>query len=364
MKRNYLVFIFAIATLSASVSAQNSALKILEQPKPELPQRHGTLDVQGTVLLKVEFMDIGEIGDVVVVKQLTNELDQKAIAAARKIKFEPEKKDGKAVGAFKTLEYYYSWNGGWRDVKRDDQPANKPADTEKAEAVIAKAVEALGGERYLKVTSQLSRGSFTLMKEGQIALFQRFVDVIVFPDSERTEFKGGGSRLIQTNTGDTGWIFDGDQEIVKVQTAKQISDFKQAIRTNIDTLLRGSWRGKATLSYLGRRPATLGKRNDAIKLTYEDGFTVEYEFSVDTGFPQKAMFKRQNIDGEELREEDRYAQFLEIDGIKAPFVVDRYTNGMQSSRINFETIEFNKPIPNSVFEKPASAKEAKKEIKF
>lgn len=364
MKRNYLIIFFAIALLATSVSAQSSSLKILEQPKPELPQRHGTLDVQGTVVLKVEFMDIGEIGDVVVVRQLTNELDQKAIAAVRKIKFEPEKKDGKAVGTFKTLEYYYSWNGGWRDLKRDENAAAKPAEAEKAEAIIAKAIAALGGERYLKVTSRVSRGSFTLMKEGQIASFQSFVDVIVFPDSERTDFKGGGSRIIQTNTGDTGWIFDGDQEIVKVQTEKQIADFKQAMRTNIDTLLRGGWRGKATLAYLGRRPATLGKRNDAIKLTYDDGFTVEYEFAVDTGFPQKAMFKRQNIDGDELREEDRYAQFLEIDGIKVPFVIDRFTNGMQSSRINFETLEFNKPISSSVFAKPANAKEAKKEIKF
>lgn len=363
MKR--LIFtVLLLFVASGIVVGQDTNLKILEQPKPELPQRHGTLDVQGTVALKVEFMDIGEIGEVVVIKQLTGDLDQKAVAAVRKIRFEPEKKDGKAVSVTRTLEYYYSWNGGWRVPKSDATTAAKPAEPEKAEAVIAKAVEALGGERYLKVTSQLSRGSFTVMKEGQIASFQRFVDVIVFPDSERTEFKGGGSRVVQTNTGDTGWIFDGDQEIVKVQTEKQISDFKQSIRTNIDTLLRGGWRGKATLAYLGRRPATLGKRNDAIRLTYEDGMTVEYEFSVDTGLPQKVMFKRSNLDGDELREEDRYAQFIDVDGIKTPFVIDRFTNGSQSSRINYESVEFNKPIPRSVFAKPASAKEAKKELKF
>lgn len=363
MKR--LIFtVLILFVASGIVVGQDTNLKILEQPKPELPQRHGMLDVQGTVALKVEFMDIGEIGEVVVIKQLTADLDQKAVAAVRKIRFEPEKKDGKAVSVTRTLEYYYSWNGGWRVPKSDATTAAKPAEPEKAEAVIAKAVEALGGERYLKVTSQLSRGSFTVMKEGQIASFQRFVDVIVFPDSERTEFKGGGSRVVQTNTGDTGWIFDGDQEIVKVQTEKQISDFKQSIRTNIDTLLRGGWRDKATLAYLGRRPATLGKRNDAIRLTYEDGMTVEYEFSVDTGLPQKVMFKRSNLDGDELREEDRYAQFIDVDGIKTPFVIDRFTNGSQSSRINYESVEFNKPIPRSIFAKPASAKEAKKEIKF
>jgi outer membrane biosynthesis protein TonB len=87
MRRAISSVLFAITLFAVAVSAQNSALKILEQPKPELPQRHGTLDVQGTVTLKVEFMDIGEIGEVTVVKQLTGDLDQKAIAAVRKIKF-------------------------------------------------------------------------------------------------------------------------------------------------------------------------------------------------------------------------------------------------------------------------------------
>jgi hypothetical protein len=240
----------------------------------------------------------------------------------------------------------------------------KPGDAAQAEAVIARAVTALGGEGYLKIKSQVSRGKFSLMKEGQIASFQSFFDVIVFPDSQRTEFKGGGSRIIQTNVGTTGWIFDGDQEIVKVQTEKQVADFTQAIRTNIDTLLRGDWRGKATLAYLGKRPATLGKRNEALRLTYSDGFTVEYEFAADTGLPQKSMFKRNNLEGDEITEEDRYAQFLDVSGIKAPFVVDRFSNGKQSSRINFESIEFNKPIPGSVFAKPANAKEAKKDLKL
>lgn len=234
---------------------------------------------------------------------------------------------------------------------------------EKAEAIVARAVETMGGQKYLGVRSQIGRGLFSQMREGQMLSYQNFVDVIVCPDKERTEFKGQGSRIVQTNTGSTGWIFDGDQNLIKVQGEKQVADFKMGIRTSLDGLLRGYWKNEADLSYVGRRPATLGKRNEVVRLTFKDGFAVEFEFSVDDGTPQKAIYKRQVSDGGESKEEDRYAQFLDVGGVKAPFIVDRYSDGKQASRINYESIEFNKNISDSWFAKPANVKEAKKEFK-
>jgi len=235
----------------------------------------------------------------------------------------------------------------------------------KAQAIIAKAVQNLGGDRYMQIKSQIGRGKFSVIKEGAVVSFQTFTDVIVFPDKERTEFKGGGSRTVQTNTGNTGWIFDGDQELIKIQSEVQVENFKRGIRVSLDNLLRGYWRGDADLTYVGRRPATLGKRNDVVKLNYKDGLAVEFEFAVDDGLPVKAIYKRRGEEGEEeVAEEDRYAQFIDVDGIRTPFIIDRFTAGKQSSRINYLSIEYNKSIPDSIFAKPANAKEAKKDVKF
>ena len=243
-------------------------------------------------------------------------------------------------------------------------PAVQPEAADKAAAVLARAVQVMGGERYLNVKNQVGRGKFSILRKGGLLSFQSFLDVIVFPWKERTEFKGGGSRTVQVNTGDTGWIFDGDQEVVKTQTEVQVANFKQGIRASLDNLLRGYWKGDAELSYVGRRASTLGKRNEVVRLTYKDGFTVEFEFAMDDGTPQKAIYTRKDINEGDVKEEDRYAQFVDVDGIKAPFIIDRFTAGAQSSRINYESIEFNKSIPDSVFAKPASAKDAKKDIKL
>lgn len=235
-----------------------------------------------------------------------------------------------------------------------------PANRAQAEAVIKKAVQNLGGEKYLNVKTLIGRGRYSGMQEGAVASFQTFVDVIVYPDKERTEFRGGKQpKTIQANTGDSGWAFDGTQELVKVQDQGQVESWQRGMRTSLDYLLRGFWRNEAELSYVGKRPATIGKRNDVVRLTYQGGLTVEFEFAAEDGLPQKSVYKHFNADNEEVKEEDRYAQFIDVAGIKTPFIIDRFTNGVQSSRINYDSIEFNKVIPDTIFAKPASKKEVK-----
>ena len=234
---------------------------------------------------------------------------------------------------------------------------------EKAEAILAKAVEKLGGEKYLQVKSIVGSGNFSAYREGQSQITQTFIDIIVFPDKERTEFKTGGTRNIQTNVGETGWLADTGAKVIKEQDKDQIEGFKRGLRTSLDNLLRGHWRKEATLSFVGRREASLGKRNNVVKLTYPDGFAVEFEFS-DEGLPMKSVYKRFNSEGAELKEEDRYAQFIDVGGIFAPFIVDHFQNGAQTSRINYLKIEYNKIIPDSIFNKPSDAKELKKDLKF
>ena len=232
-----------------------------------------------------------------------------------------------------------------------------------AEAILKKASDSIGGERYLKVTTQVGRGRFSSMKDGLISSSQTFIDVIVYPDKERTEFKGGKTKFVQTNVGSNGWVYDGDQELIKVQDETQVENFQHGMRVSLDTLLRGSWRGKGQLSYVGKRPSTLGKRNDVVRLKYDDGLTIEFEFAED-GTPMKASYKRTNSDGEEVTEEDRYAQWVDVGGIRTPLIVDRFTNGKPTSRINYDTFEFNVRLPDSIFDKPSHPKALKKDLKL
>lgn len=240
------------------------------------------------------------------------------------------------------------------------------SDEEKAQQIIQRAVNKLGGDRYLQVKTVIGRGLFTNFADGISQIPQKFVDYVVYPDKERTEFSGGGARTVQTNFKGGGWIYDGAALTLKDQTPQQLDEFTTAVRVGVENLLRGGWRAQgAKLSYAGRRESgVIGHRNEVVRLTYTDGFWIEYEFSADDGSPAKVLYerKRKNRDTEEIEsidEEDRLHKLITVDGITAPYVIDHYSNKIQTSRIAYDSIEYNKPIQDSLFSKPANIKAIK-----
>lgn len=242
-------------------------------------------------------------------------------------------------------------------------PVKPDPRTVEAEKIIEKAVSALGGSAYLNAANLVGEGKLSVLNQGRIGSYMSFVDVIVFPDRERTDFDERGSKTVQVNIGDTGWIYEEHLEKFGPQTEKQIEGFKRAIRSGVDHLLRGHWKGKAELSYVGRRPSTLGKRNDVVRLDFDDGFWVEYEFD-DGGIPMKTVFSSMSDEGLEITDELRFGRYLKTGGISYPSVVDRYTNGVHVYRATYESMEYNKRLPDDIFTKPDDPKKLRKKLKL
>jgi hypothetical protein len=236
---------------------------------------------------------------------------------------------------------------------------------EKSQQIIDNAIAAMGGQAYLNVSTVIGKGFYTTYAQGMSQIPAKFLDYIVYPDRERTEFTGGGIRTIQTNVADKGWVFDGAVKTIKDQGPAQVEEFKRALQTSLENLLRGSWKKEGgKIVYVGRREAGLAKRNETIRLTFPSGFWIEYEFGAKDFLPSKMIFKRtrKNADSgdeEETTEEDRFLKFISMEGVNAPWVIDHYINGVQSSRVNYESIQYNQKIPDSLFTKPATVKEIK-----
>src|SRR5829696_7994390 len=108
-------------------------------------------------------------------------------------------------------------------------PATSTSVDEKSQQIIDRAIETLGGQKYLDVQTVIGKGFYTTFKDGISQIPARFLDYIAYPDRERTEFMGAGIRTIQTNVGDTGWVFDGAVKKISDQTPTQVEDFKHAM---------------------------------------------------------------------------------------------------------------------------------------
>jgi TonB family protein len=83
-------------------------LKILSKPRPGYTDSARQANIQGTVILRVTFLASGAIGSISPVKGLPSGLTEQAIAAAKRISFEPAKRNGIGQSVTRQIEYTFS----------------------------------------------------------------------------------------------------------------------------------------------------------------------------------------------------------------------------------------------------------------
>ncbi len=82
--------------------------RILSKPEPQYTEEARKNQVQGTVILKAVFSSSGQVTNIRTVSGLPSGLTEKAIAAARQIRFTPAQKDGRPVSMYFQLEYNFN----------------------------------------------------------------------------------------------------------------------------------------------------------------------------------------------------------------------------------------------------------------
>lgn len=98
----------AVADNPAVTRVSNAPFTLLTKPKAGYTTMARMSSTQGKVVLEVTFLHNGAVGKISVVTGLRDGLTESSIAAARKIAFLPQRKDGKNVTVVKTVEYGFS----------------------------------------------------------------------------------------------------------------------------------------------------------------------------------------------------------------------------------------------------------------
>ena len=112
-RRRWLAASFAL--LAASLMAQNQPIykvgdegvtqpKVLYKVDPEYTQEAKDAHIEGTVVVKLVVTTEGVANDMQVVRGIDAGLDQKALEALARWKFQPATKDGQAVPVHATVE--------------------------------------------------------------------------------------------------------------------------------------------------------------------------------------------------------------------------------------------------------------------
>ncbi len=89
-------------------SARTKNYVILSKPKATYTDDARNNSVQGAVRLKVTLLASGQIGSIQPISELPHGLTEQAVAAARKIRFEPRTVNGVPQSVIVTLEYGFN----------------------------------------------------------------------------------------------------------------------------------------------------------------------------------------------------------------------------------------------------------------
>jgi len=85
----------------------DTPVEIVSKPKPEYTRAAREARIEGTVVLEVTFVASGQLRVLRVVDALGHGLDEAAIEAARKVRFNPARRNGRAVDHTATLRVVF-----------------------------------------------------------------------------------------------------------------------------------------------------------------------------------------------------------------------------------------------------------------
>lgn len=89
-------------------SMVNQRARVLAKPEPQYTEEARRNQITGTVVLRVVFSKTGEVTNIRAVSALPFGLTERAIAAARQIRFQPATKDNLPVSVHMQLEYNFN----------------------------------------------------------------------------------------------------------------------------------------------------------------------------------------------------------------------------------------------------------------
>jgi len=233
---------------------------------------------------------------------------------------------------------------------------NDPA---KAAAFVRDAIKARGGDTYLSVKTLVGRGNFTPYDKGVSGDPMSFVDYVVYPGRDRTEFGKGDSKLIQSNSERANWVYDAAQKMIRDQKEDQVRQVQQSMRYDLDNLLRTAARGEGVkLIYVGRREVWRNTFSEAVRVEFNDGGSAMLHFDPRSKLPLMVEYKSVTAEGT-ASQETRFFRWVDYGGIQFPTVQDSYRDGKQTGHVSYDSVTTNVNVPDKLFEKPSSVKEVK-----
>jgi hypothetical protein len=240
-------------------------------------------------------------------------------------------------------------------AQNEDAAANQ----KKARAALDAMVTALGGQRWLTLTSMMQQGRTSGFYQGKpTGATAEFNEIQKFPNQTRIEL-GKKRDVIEIFSEDHAWevTYKGKKELPKEQIQDLIRRRDHSIRTAVTVWLKDPG---TVLIYDGQK---LVQRHlaDQTTLINAENDSITIETDAETHLPLRRSFqwrdplyKDKNTDAEE------YDNYLPVEGLPTPYALTRYHNDEMTNQRFLYRAAYNVPLTPDMFNPDQAAAKIKK----
>jgi hypothetical protein len=218
----------------------------------------------------------------------------------------------------------------------------------KAQELLDRAVQALGGEAFLRAKSLTTRGRIFAITEGTTTGFAPFQSTVEFPEKRRLVY-GKDKPVILVNDGERGWQLDRYGTIR--QPPEQIRRWRLANRYSLENLLRRVIHEAGLLIQDGGTDFVDNLPAHVVEITDADKVHVRLYLHKVTFLPVRIAYRVQNAETHEWDEfVDVYGEYRQFQGIQTPLHITRFLNHERFSEVFRTAAEYNARYPANLFE--------------
>jgi len=229
------------------------------------------------------------------------------------------------------------------------------ANAQKARAVIDRAIQALGGDAFLRWTDMTQEGRAYSFHRGEAnSMGTQFWRFRKFPDQERDELTKKRD-VIEIYNGDKGYeiTYKG---VRNMDHKDELDPYLRRHRYSLDIVLR-QWLNQpgVALFYEGQTVAAQ-KETDQVTIMNAKNEGVTLNFDINTHLPVRKSFTwRDPADKERNVEEEVFDDYRPIQGIMTPFNTTRLFNGEMAAQTFLTDAKYNQNVAGSLFDPQAAS---------
>jgi hypothetical protein len=240
-------------------------------------------------------------------------------------------------------------------AQNEDAAANQ----KKARATLDAMVTALGGQRWLTLTSTMQQGRSSGFYQGKpTGMTVEFYEIQKFPDQTRSEL-GKKRDVVEILSGDQAWeiTYRGKRELPKDQAQDVVRRRDHSIQIAMRTWLNDP---KTVLIYGGQN---LVERHlaDQTTLINAENDSITIQTDAETHLPLRRswqwrdpLYKDKNTDAEE------YDDYHLVEGFPTAFTITRYHNGDMTNQRFLYHAGYNVALTPDMFNPDQAAAKIKK----